>query len=204
MKFRYKGFDVGGSAVLNTIEATSALEAAEALRRQGIFATEIVDAAKGGGITTRQRVPRLGVRLKNLAMFTRQLQVLIATGTPLAQALGALERQATSPSWGQIVGDLRSRVEAGAALSAAMAEHPAYFDSICRSLVAAGESAGNLPAMLDRLAVLVRKQLQVRRSIVGAAIYPSLLVVVAAAVLVDCLSSAPSACASGVPVDTST
>ncbi|HSZ60052.1 MAG TPA: type II secretion system F family protein [Tepidisphaeraceae bacterium] len=188
MKFRYKGFDVGGTAVFNTIEAASVIEATEALRRQGIFATEVVDADRASGLSKRKRVPRLGVRLKNLAMFTRQLQVLVATGTPLAQALSALQRQATSASWGEVVADLRSRVEAGAALSSAMAEHPAYFDSICRSLIAAGESAGNLPAMLDRLAVLVRKQLQVRRSIVGAAIYPALLVVVAAAVLVVLLT----------------
>jgi type II secretory pathway component PulF len=184
MKFRYKGFDVAGTAVLNSIEATNAIEAAEALRRQGIFATEVMDASKAGASPMRLRAPRLGVRLKNLAMFTRQLQVLVSTGTPLAQALAALERQSASASWRGIVGDLRSRVESGAALSAAMAEHPLYFDSICRSLVAAGESAGNLAAMLDRLAALVRKQLQVRRSIVGATIYPSLLIFVAGAVMV--------------------
>jgi type IV pilus assembly protein PilC len=84
--------------------------------------------------------------------------------------------------------DLRSRVEAGAALSAAMAEHPRYFDAVFRSLVAAGESAGNLPIMLDRLAMLARKQLQVRRSIVGASVYPALLMVVAVAVLLVLLT----------------
>ena len=188
MKFRYKGFDVAGAPVLNTIEATNAIEATEALRRQGIFATEVVDAGKAAGPVARRRAPRLGVRLKLLAMFTRQLQVLVSTGTPLAQSLAALERQSTSASWREVVGDLRSRVESGAALSAAMAEHPAYFDSICRSLVAAGESAGNLASMLDRLAVLARKQLQVRRSIVGAAIYPSLLVMVAVSVLIVLLT----------------
>jgi type II secretory pathway component PulF len=69
-----------------------------------------------------------------------------------------------------------------------MGQHPQYFDLVCRSLVAAGESAGNLPDMLERLAVLTRKQLHVRRSIVGATIYPSLLIVVALAVLVTLLT----------------
>ena len=189
MKLAYKGFDVSGAAVTSTIEAASVAEASETLRRQGVFVTEIDD---GGAAVkpkpARKRVTRQGVRLKNLAMFTRQLQVLVSTGTPLAQSLGALERQSSTLAWREVLTDLRSRVESGAALSAAMAEHPHDFDSICRSLVAAGESAGNLPIMLDRLALLSRKQLQVRRSIVGAAIYPSLLMVVAFGVLIVLLT----------------
>lgn len=187
MKFNYKGFDISGAAVASTIEASIAVEASETLRRQGIFATEVIEE-RSARRAVRSGIPRQGVRLKNLSMFTRQLQVLVSTGTPLAQSLGALERQSTTPSWRAVLMDLRERVEAGAALSAAMAEHPHYFDSICRSLVAAGESAGNLPIMLDRLAMLARKQLQVRRSIIGASVYPALLMVVALSVLVVLLT----------------
>lgn len=189
MKLRYKGFDLAGQAVESTVEAASLAEAQEALRRQGTFVTEMSEAgSSGGGVGGRTRKLRAGARLKNLAMFTRQLQVLVSTGTPLAQALGALERQSTHATWQAIVADLRGRVEAGSSLSGAMAEHPLYFDSVSRSLVAAGESSGNLAVMLDRLAVLARKQLHVRRAIVGAAVYPAVLIVVAVAVLLVLLT----------------
>jgi len=110
--------------------------------------------------------------------------VLVSTGTALASALEALERQTTDASWKHVISDVRSRVESGAQLSAAMAEHPQHFDAVARSLVAAGESAGNLPAMLDRLATLTRKQAHVRSAIIGAMVYPIVLVFVAVSVLV--------------------
>jgi len=187
MKFDYQGFDVSGQSVAATIEAPTSADASELLRRQGTFVTQMSEAGSGGGATSR-RAPRMGVRLKHLAMFSRQLQVLVTTGTPLAQSLSALERQAITPAWREVITDLRTRVEAGASLSAAMAEHPGYFDTICRSLIAAGESAGNLAVMLDRVATLSRKQLQVRRSIIGAAVYPTLLIVVAVSVLIVLLT----------------
>jgi type II secretory pathway component PulF len=190
MKFQYKGFDVSGQAVTAAIDAANTADASEMLRRQGTFVTEIREAAGAGAgmFGSAKRTPRAGARLKHLAMFTRQLQVLVSTGTPLAQSLAALERQSVNLAWREVVADLRARVEAGSSLSGAMAEHPGYFDSISRSLIAAGESAGNLPVMLDRVAMLSRKQLQVRRSIIGAAVYPSLLITVAIGVLVVLLT----------------
>ena len=79
-------------------------------------------------------------------------------------------------AWKGVVTDLHRRVEEGEPLSAAMLEHPRCFDPVCRSLIAAGESSGNLSQMLDRLATLMRKQLQTRSAIIGALIYPSLLI----------------------------
>lgn len=191
MKLQYKGYDVAGKPVSDVIEARSATEASDQLRRDGVFVLEIKesDAAGAGGASAQiKKKIGQGARLKNLAMFTRQLQVLLATGTPLMQSLGALERQTGDANWRHVIEQVRASVEDGSSLAAAMGQHPAYFDSICRSLVAAGESAGNLPTMLERLAVLTRKQLHVRRSIIGATIYPSLLVVVAVGVLVTLLT----------------
>jgi type II secretory pathway component PulF len=186
MKLQYNGYDVAGKPVADVIEARSAAEASDQLRRDGIFVLEIKEADASGGPAAagvKKRVGQ-GTRLKNLAIFTRQLQVLLATGTPLMQSLGALERQTADAGWQQVIGQVRAAVEDGSSLAAAMGQHPEYFDAICLSLVAAGESAGNLPSMLERLAVLTRKQLHVRRSIVGATIYPALLVVVALGVLI--------------------
>jgi type IV pilus assembly protein PilC len=190
MKLQYNGYDVAGKPVADVIEARSAAEASDQLRRDGVFVLEIKEddsGAVGHGARRAKRVGQ-GNRLKNLAIFTRQLQVLLATGTPLMQSLGALERQSTDAGWRQVIQQVRAAVEDGTSLAAAMGQHPEYFDAICRSLVAAGESAGNLPGMLERLAVLTRKQLHVRRSIIGATIYPALLVVVAMGVLIMLLT----------------
>ena len=187
MKLQYKGYNLSGQAVADELEANSAAEATDQLRRDGIFVLEIEEAEQVNPTLANLSGTRSvgqSTRLKHLAMFSRQLQVLLATGTPLVQSLGALERQSTDTRWRAVLARIRTAVEDGSALSIAMGDYPQYFDSIARSLVAAGESAGNLPAMLDRLATLTRKQLHVRRSIVGAMIYPALLIVVALGVLV--------------------
>src|SRR5436305_11908125 len=99
MKFVYQAFDAAGKSVSDKIEATDSNEATEALRRQGLYDTE-VKAAPAGAISYASAAGRAGPGrigrgrlLKNLAMFTRQLSVLMTSGTPLVQALGALERQ---------------------------------------------------------------------------------------------------------------
>ncbi len=192
MKILYKGFSSAGQPVSDIVEAHDPADAIESMRRQGIFVTEARKAPNGhqAGFTRSRKGKSVGSgkRLKNLTLFTRQLYVLVSTGTPLAQALSALERQAPDAKFAHVVADLRSSVEEGVSLSAAMGECPQYFDAIGCSLVAAGESSGNLPAMLDRLATLTRKQLQVRSSIIGATVYPALLVVVAVGVLTTLLT----------------
>ncbi len=189
MNLTYTGFNRSGAAVADTIEARDIVEASEKLRRQGVYTTEIRDAGAKQPPTKRHATSAFGhgARLKHVAMFLRQLHVLVATGTPLTESLVALERQSTDPKWKRILSDVREKVEQGASLSAAMEAHPAHFNGICRGLVAAGESGGNLDAMLERLAVLSRKQVHVRSAIIGAMIYPCLLSVVAVAVLITLL-----------------
>jgi type II secretory pathway component PulF len=186
MKLCYKGFNREGQPVTDSVEARDLADAKETLRRQGVYITEISESGDTGDTTRRGRTSPFGHgrRLKNVAMFLRQLHVLIATGTPLTESLQALERQSTDPKWKAIVSDVRETVEQGAALSSAMASHPRYFNAICRGLVAAGESGGNLDAMLERLSILSRKQVHVRSAVMGAMIYPCLLVVVAGGVLI--------------------
>jgi type IV pilus assembly protein PilC len=115
--------------------------------------------------------------------FMRHLSVLVTTGTPVADAVQALEEQSRDPVWKGILGDVRHRIEEGLPLSDAFAAHPRYFDSICRSLVRAGESGGKLDVMLTRLAELTRKQHKIRQGLVGAMVYPCLLIAVSVVVL---------------------
>jgi type IV pilus assembly protein PilC len=188
MKFAYQAVDGGGKVVSDTIDAADQGEAMDALRRQGLFVGDIRPATGAAALAYARpgkKGKRIGTgrRLKNMTMFTRQLSVLVASGTPLVQALSALERQTKDLTWREIVTSVRTKVEEGTTLSEAMAEHPRAFDAVARSLISAGESGGSFDVMLDRLAVLSRKQLHVRSAVVGALIYPSLLIVVAMAVL---------------------
>ena len=186
MRFAYTAVDPSGKTVNDTLEAADLTEAMDALRRQGLYVSDI--RAASGGLNyagPRRKSKRMGTgrRLKNMAMFTRQLAVLVASGTPLVQALAALERQTKDVAWREMIESVRVKVEEGSTLAEAMAEHPKAFDAVARSLISAGESSGSFDTMLDRLAVLSRKQLQVRTAIVGAMIYPSLLILVAIGVL---------------------
>lgn len=200
MKLAYQAYDKSGRLIRDTIEADDAAVAAEELRRQGLYVTQFDDeaaeapAAPAEGSLAQRLMGGLRHlvggkrRLKNLSMFTRQLYVLCATGTPLVEALGALERQAGDADWRQTVADVKQRVEEGAPLSEAMAAHPTTFNRIFRSLIAAGESGGNFGDMLDRIGKLVSRQVQVRTHLSGALVYPLLLLVVAGVVLTLMLS----------------
>ena len=185
MKLAYRAFDKQGREVRETVEADSAAEATKKLRHQDLFVAEISPVGEPSEQEEKgaRMKGRRGRRLKNLAMFTRQLYVLVRSGTPLAQSLRALERQARDPGWRRVVLEVRTHLEHGASLSEAMGAHPECFDSVYRSMVAVGESSGDFPEMLDRLAGLAQKRLRIRSTIRGAMIYPSLLVTVAVGVL---------------------
>jgi type II secretory pathway component PulF len=186
MKLVYTAFDKAGKSVTDTVEARDLTEATEILRRQGFYVTEIKEGSgsddAGGAKSFGGRFGK-GRRMRNLAIFTRQLYVLLSTGTPMVEAIHALERQTKDEQWRQVIAGLRTKVEEGAALSVAMSNFPADFNAVSRSLVAAGESGGNLDVMLDRLAQLTKRQMHTRSAIVGSLVYPALLVVVSLAVL---------------------
>ncbi|MCE9591979.1 MAG: type II secretion system F family protein [Planctomycetes bacterium] len=191
MKLAYRAFDKGGKPVDAMIDAAGLTEATEVLRRQGLYVTEIVEAARsavaGAAQKSTAKGPRSGQRLRLLTIFSRQLYVLVSSGTPMTQALMAIERQTENDRWRGVLAGLRQRVEEGVSLSAAMEAYPDQFDSVCRSLVSAGESSGNMPAMLDRLSVMTRKQQRLRSTIIGAMVYPAVLIAVGACVLVTML-----------------
>ena len=185
MKLAYEAFDQAGRSVTDTIDADGTTEATELLRRKGLYVTRIdeTDESSAGRARPGGMKPGPGKRLRNISSFARQLHVLIASGTTLVPALSALARQAGNERWRGVLQQLRDEVEQGVSLSAAMKDQPHDFDPITRSLVAAGESGGNLEAMLDRLAALKRKQLHVYRLVVGSLTYPILLIFVSLGVL---------------------
>lgn len=196
MKVAYRAFDRTGRELNDLIDAGGLAEAGDQLRKQGLFVVElterrsVLDRPGAARADSRLRAPGRGLsaggrsaRLKDVAAFFRQLTVLVGTGTPMVEALGAVERQAVEGRWRNTVADIRRRVEEGATLADAMQPHPAYFDAVCRSLVSAGESGGSIEAMMGRLTVLTRQQLKTRNSVTGAMVYPCLLLCVSVGVL---------------------
>ncbi|CAG0996453.1 Putative type II secretion system protein F [Phycisphaerales bacterium] len=189
MRFAYKGFDKTGKAVSDTLEAADRHEAAEILRRRGIFVSEIGEprdlAASSAAGPVRKRIT--GKRLEQVAGFLRQLAVLVSTGTPVVEAIESLERQQKEGPFKAMLQTLRRRIEEGVQFSDAMSAHPEYFDGVCRSLIAAGESGGKLDVMLARLSTFTRQQVKVRKNVTGAMVYPCLLIVVAIVVTIAML-----------------
>ncbi|MHC4447135.1 MAG: type II secretion system F family protein, partial [Planctomycetota bacterium] len=177
MKLAYKAVDHAGSVVNDSIEALTVADASERLRQRGLYVTSIAEQPVTSSNGAQEEAPRrLKIRrLKNITLLSRQLSVLVRTGTPLAQALDAIERQLAPGPWRDVMSDIHRKIEEGTTLSAAMGEHDDYFDPVCTSLVAAGESSGQLDEMLDRLSRLTRQQLKIRRSLTSALMYPALL-----------------------------
>ncbi len=177
MNLGYTAYDKSGALREGVIEASSKEEATEILRKKGLFVSSVESSGSKAGnkkssktYSRKKRVPA-----KIVAGFARELAVLVSTGTPLIDAMSSIERQTTNEAWAQVLGRVRSRLEEGDALSVALEGDRQAFDAVFRSLVAAGESSGHLDAMLMRVAVLTRKQAQIRSNVLGALMYPILL-----------------------------
>ncbi len=185
MKLACQVIDPAGHQSVETVEAASANEATDMLRRKGLFVVNVSEGKAAHATKAQARHATGGSkRLRFLISFARQMQVLISTGTPVVQALAAIERQTPDTNYRAIVADVKRCVEEGAPMSEAMQQHPSCFDAVFIGVVAAGEASGNLDGMLGRLVAIMRKQLQLRRTLVGAMTYPLLLSVLAFGVVI--------------------
>ncbi len=196
MKWRCTAWDREGRRIDETIDAPTEHDAREAISHRGLFLSEIESVGGGrrsksavgsqAGSSTKagkaKKAKWKAGKVRMVAMFSRQLAVLVSAGTPLVDALEAVECQVSEGGFKDAVSDIRLRVEEGGTLSDAMAQHVDWFDSVSLSLVAAGESGGQLDVMLQRLGVLTQQQAALRSQLVGAMVYPALLSVVAVCV----------------------
>jgi type IV pilus assembly protein PilC len=183
MKLAYEAFDRAGKVVNGTIECATRDEATAKLHEQGLFVSQLSTDAKTASTGNGVSLPSIK-RLKGLSLVSRQLALLISTGTPIVEALGAIERQVVDAKWQAVLADVRGRVEDGTPLSEALAVHPKMFDAVALSLVHAGETGGNLEQMLRRLATVTRQQEKLAASIMGSLLYPAVLIVVSVGVLI--------------------
>ena len=141
------------------------------LRRQGITVTKVKKQssfAKKGKITD-----------KDITLFTRQLATMMKSGVPLLQAFDIVGKGHSNPAVAKLLGDIKADVETGSSLSASFRKYPLYFDSLFCNLVGAGEQAGILDTLLDRLATYKEKIMAIKGKIKSALFYPISIIVVA-------------------------
>jgi general secretion pathway protein F len=173
--FAYRGLTSDGRTVRGVVDADSARGARARLRRDGIFPTSI-DEERDRGATVRVAGGR--VRPGDLALVSRQLGTLVGAGMPVVEALGAVSEQTERPAMARVLSHVRDAVTQGQSLADALAAHPSVFPSLYVGMVRAGEAAGALDLVLDRLAGYTESQARIRAKVRGALAYPVLMTVV--------------------------
>ena len=168
--FEWEGKDRNGKTVRGELRAGGENQAQASLRRQGI----VVQKIKKRKMASAKRI-----RPKDIALFTRQLATMMKAGVPLLQSFDIVGRGNPNPSVTKLLNDIRTDVETGTSLSAAFRKHPMYFNSLYCNLVEAGEAAGILEDLLDRLATYMEKTESIKSKVRSALMYPTAVVVVA-------------------------
>lgn len=194
--FQYEALDETGKPQKGTIHASNSEEAIARIRSQGYFPTAVREqkvkktkAAKStAAVKPGKRAGEItinigGVGRKKLTTFTRQLSTLQDAGLPILRSIAILEQQQKPGLLKNILGQVHEDVSAGSTLSDAMAKHPKAFDRLYTKMIAAGEVGGVLDLILQRLADFLEKAAKLRRRIIGAMIYPAVVLLVAALIV---------------------
>lgn len=194
--FLYRAVDASGKASKGVLEASSDIEARNALRARNLFplSLEQTKARAGGADRAGERASPVFARLraglqnpmpvKSLALVTRQLATLIGSDIRIEDALVTVARQMRAARAGAILYDIRAAILDGRSFASALGEHPAAFPEYYRASVAAGEHSGRLDAVLAHLADFVESRQKVRRKVQLALLYPALLAVVSLLMIV--------------------
>ncbi len=200
MKFRYQGYDSRAKKVSGEIEAPNAVSARNNLRQQNIRAAKLYEIRGGRGNTTTNYSLGGGTRRKRkeaslqafldqmggtrrvpqnmeFTAFIRQLAVMQEAGIPIVQSLAILGDAAETKGFGRALLEIKQKVEEGLSFNEALKQYSDVFDRIFINLVSAGEVSGSLDRILNRLAVYYEKSSAIRRKIISAMTYPSLMLV---------------------------
>lgn len=176
--YRYLALDLEGRRRRDVIQAENERHARELLSDRGLFARHLEEIR---GARQRRRGQRLDA--ERLTLLTRQLATLIDAGIPIGQALEALASQADREAARALLLSLVNRVREGYSLADSLKAHPASFDRLYVALVAAGERAGQLPQVLERLADHLERSQRQRQKAKGALVYPLVLILVSVGVV---------------------
>jgi type IV pilus assembly protein PilC len=166
----WEGRDRSGKVVKGEMRASGENVVAATLRRQGINPMKVKKQRLAGGRKITE---------KDIALFTRQLATMMKSGVPLLQAFDIVGKGHANPRASKLLLDIKTEVETGSSLAAAFRKFPLYFDPLFCNLVQAGEQAGILETLLDRLATYKEKILAIKGKIKSALFYPTAIIVVA-------------------------
>ena len=170
LNYQWEGKDKSGKTIRGEMRAGGEAVVNVTLRRQGIIVTKV----------RKRRVGRGGsVSDKDVTLFTRQLATMMKAGVPLLQSFDIVGKGHANPAVARLLMEIKTDVETGSALAAAFRKHPLHFDALFCNLVQAGEQAGILETLLDRLANYKEKILAIKSKIKSALFYPVAIVVVA-------------------------
>jgi type IV pilus assembly protein PilC len=169
--YSWEGKDKKGKSVKGEIRATGESFVNATLRRQGITVTKV---KKQSSFASKGNVSD-----KDITLFTRQLATMMKAGVPLLQSFDIVGKGHSNPAVAKLLLDIKSDVETGSSMSAAFRKYPLYFDSLFCNLINAGEQAGILDTLLDRLATYKEKILAIKSKIKSALFYPISIIVVA-------------------------
>jgi type IV pilus assembly protein PilC len=187
--FTYRVRDQAGRTVEGELEADNATLVAGKLRSMG-YTPISIEKRGSPGVFAEVKIPGLTdrVKLKDVAVFSRQFATMINSGLSLLRALAILAEQTENKELARIVGEVRIDVEKGSSLSGALARHPKAFTRLYVSMVRSGEAGGTLDSVLLRLADTIEKQVELRRKVKSAMTYPIvvfvLVIMIATAMLV--------------------
>ena len=183
--FAYTAINAHGLEFDGEIHAPDLAGAREQLRLRGLLAQHLREKPASGEEGLRTAFKK--VKPKTLQIFSRQFATLIEAGVNVVSALVILEDQTDDKYFAEVVAELRADIEGGLLLSEAMARHPKVFNRLYVSMVQAGEAAGILDQVLDRVAMQIEKETQIKRRVKGAMVYPSVVLAFATLVLIGML-----------------
>jgi type IV pilus assembly protein PilC len=168
--FLWEGKDKAGKLIRGEMRAGGEAVVNATLRRQGILVTKVKKQklGRGGKVTD-----------KDITLFTRQLATMMKAGVPLLQSFDIVSKGASNPAVGRLLLEIKTEVETGSALATAFRKYPLHFDALFCNLVAAGEQAGILEQLLDRLATYKEKIQAIKSKIKAALFYPIAIIAVA-------------------------
>jgi type IV pilus assembly protein PilC len=183
--YGYSAIDSQGLELRGEIHAPDPEAAREQLRMRGMLAQWLNELPAQGEEGVRTVFKK--IKPKSLQIFSRQFATMIDAGLSVVGALVILEQQTDDKYLGAVISELRADVEGGLLLSQAMQRHPKIFSRLYVAMVEAGEAAGILDQVLDRVAFQIEKETQIKRRVKGAMIYPTMVLIFATLVLIGML-----------------
>lgn len=178
--FSYQGFDSAGKKVSGYIDADNLAGARHKLRQQGVFPTDLTAGTDRGQAGLAGREIRFGgrVKIQDLAIMTRQLSTLIASGIPLVDSLIALIDQVDNVRLKTVIGEIKEKVNQGANLADSLETYPQVFSNLYVNMVRAGETSGALEIVLNRLADFTESQMKLKNRILSVMAYPAIMLLI--------------------------